>query len=247
MTAFLLRSAPPAALCCLLAASGAANTGAAGKPAESAAGKGELLFSDDFERGDLGEWKTVIPAFSVRDGVLIGWQERADHGAVGRIHRPMKDVVVEFKFRLEGSATFNAVFDDQNFKGSHAGHICRVAFTQKAIRLGDDREGIMRNDIYEMRKDPARKAEAGGLIQGRSTQTPVTLGQNKWYQVAIEITGDRMCVSLDGKPAAELVSPGIAHETKTSFHFTVTGPCVHFDDVRIWKAGSTAPPSGQGS
>ena len=205
-------------------------------PAKPLAQKGELLFSDDFERSDLGEWKVVIPGFTVEDGVLIGKQDRADHGAVGRVYRPMKDVVVEFKFRFEGSKTFNAVFDDRNYKASHAGHICRVAFTPKAIRLGDDREGGMRNDIFAMRRDPARKAEADKLLKGRNSSASTNLEQKKWYLATIEIVGDQMRVSLDGKAIGYLRSPGIAHDTKTSFHFTVPGSGVHFDDVRIWEA-----------
>ena len=45
-----------------------------------------------------------------------------------------------------------------------------------------------------------------------------------------------MRVSMDGKALGYLKSPGLAHETKTSFHFTVNGPGVLFDDVRIWQA-----------
>ena len=209
---------------------------AADIPAEPLAKKGEQLLSDDFERGDLGEWKPLIPTFTVKDGVLKGEQTRDDHGAVGRVYRPMKDVVVEFRFMLDGSTGFNAVFDDQKFKGSHAGHICRVAFAPTQIRLGDDREGVMRNDIFEMRKDPARKAEADKLLAGRGSAAPASFAQKKWYQVAIEIVGEQMRVSVDGKAAGYLRSPGIAHGTKSSFHFTVNGPGVLFDDVRIWKA-----------
>lgn len=198
--------------------------------------KGDSLFTDDFERSILGEWKPIIPTFTVGNGVLKGEQTRADHGAVGRIHRPMKDVVVEFKFQLIGSTGFNAVFDDQKHKGSHAGHICRVSFTPKSIRLADDKEGLMRNDIYEMRKDPARKPQSEKLLEGRGSSAPLILEQKKWYQVTIEVAGDQMRVSVDGKPTAWLQSPGIAHETKSSFHFTVNGPGVLFDDVRIWQA-----------
>lgn len=94
----------------------------------------------------------------------------------------------------------------------------------------------MRTDIFEMRKDPARKAEAEKLIVGRGASANVSISADAWHDVAIEIVGDQMRVTLDGKPAGELKSPGIAHETKTSFHFTVNGPGVLFDDVRIWKA-----------
>ena len=205
-------------------------------PAQPLAQKGAPLFSDDFQRTDLGEWKSLIPTFSVHDGVLKGEQTREDHGAVGRVHRPMKDVLVEFRFQLDGSTGFNAVFDDQKFKGSHAGHICRVAFAPTVIRIGDDKEGVMRNDIFEMRKDPARKAEADKLLVGRGSSAPAKYEQGKWYHVVIEIVGDQMRVSLDGKAHAFLKSPGIAHETKSSFHFTGNGPGVLFDEVRIWQA-----------
>ncbi len=204
--------------------------------AEPLAQKGDLIFSDDFERSELGEWKPLIPSFAVQNGVLKGWQTRDDHGAVGRVYRPMKDVIVEFKFKLDGSTGFNAVFDDKNHKGSHAGHICRVAFAPKQIRLGDDKEGVMRNDIFEMRKDPAKKAEADKLLISRGTATNIAIDPKSWHSVTIEILGDQMKVTFDGKPAGLLKSPGIAHETKESFHFTVNGPGVLFDDVRIWLA-----------
>lgn len=227
----------PATMKCLAFLCLATLSIAADIPSEPIAQKGEVIVSDDFERADLGDWKSLIPTFTVEGGALKGVQTRADHGAVGRVYRPMKNVVVEFKFQLIGSTGFNAVFDDQKFKGSHAGHICRVAFAPTQIRIGDDKEGVMRNDIYEMRKDPAHKKEADKLLEGRGSATTIPkLEQQKWYHVAIELKGDELRVSLDGKPVAFLKSPGIAHETKSSFHFTVNGTGVLFDDVRIWQA-----------
>ncbi len=209
---------------------------AAEVPQQPIVQQGTELLDDSFERSELGEWKTVIPTFTVRDGVLKGEQTRDDHGAVGRIHRPMKNVVVEFRFFLDGSTGFNAVFDDQKFKGSHAGHICRVAITAKQIRLGDDKEGVMRNDIFEMRKDATRKKEADKLLLGRSFSAPVEVKQRVWHELRIEIMDDRLRVSLNGKGVGYLQSPGIGHATKSSFHFTVNGPGVFFDDVRISDA-----------
>jgi hypothetical protein len=206
-----------------------------GVPAEPIAKPGALLFADDFAAA-TEEWKAVVPSFEVTDGTLRVWQARDDHGAVCRVHRPMKDVVVSFRFKLDGSTGFNAVFDDKNHKGSHAGHICRVAFAPKQIRLGDDREGVMRNDIFEMRKDPARKAEADRLLAGRGSVSNFAITPDAWHEVVIELSGDRMRVVVDGTPAAFLQSSGLAHETKQSFHFTVNGPGVRFDDVRIHAA-----------
>jgi hypothetical protein len=205
-------------------------------PSKPLAQKEELIFSDDFEREDLGEWKSIIPAFTVKDGVLKGEQAKDDHGAVGRVYRPMKDVIVEFKFKLDGSKQFNVVFDDKNYKGSHAGHIVRVAFTPTQIRLGDDKEGIMRNDIFKMRRDPKQKTASIKLLEGRGFVAKTTVESGQWHDVVIEIVGDRMRVSFDGDPVGYLQSPGLAHETKQSVHFTVTGSGVLYDDVKIWKA-----------
>ncbi len=211
---------------------------ASGKPAipdKPLAAKGELLFEDHFDRDTLGEWKPVIPGFKVTDGVLVGTQDKADHGAVGRVYRPMKDVVVEFRFRPEGSPRFNVVFDDQKHKGSHAGHICRIAFTPNGIRLGDDKEGIMRNDIFEARRNPARK-EADELVKRSAAWSPLKIEQQKWYAVAIELVGDQMRVSLDGKTVGYLKSPGLAHENQIELPFHRVRQGHHFDDVGIWKA-----------
>jgi len=198
--------------------------------------KGELLFSDDFQRDDLGAWKVIIPGFEVADGVLVATQDKADHGSVGRVYLPMKDLIMSFRFKLAGSPRFNVVFDDKNHKGSHAGHIARVAFAQKQIRLGDDKEGIMRNDIFKMRRDPERKAAADKLLEGRGSQVRADLKQDRWYVALIEIVGDELRVSLDGEPIGYLKSSGLAHPTKESVHFTVSGSETHFDDVKIWRA-----------
>lgn len=198
--------------------------------------KGEVLFSDDFERTGLGDWKVIIPGFKVADGVLVGTQDRADHGSVGRVYVPMKDVIVSFRFKLAGSPTFNLVFDDKNYKGSHAGHICRVAVAAKQIRLGDDKEGVMRNDLFEMRRNPETKEAAEKLLIGRGAVVKMNVEQDRWYTMVVEIVGDEMRVSLDGEAIGYLKSPGLAHPTKESIHFTVTGNETHFDDVTIWQS-----------
>ena len=73
------------------------------------------------------------------------------------------------------------------------------------------------------------------LAQGRVERIGQPGGSCPNHQAAI-----RECLNSlagDGKPLAKLESPGIAHETKSSFHFTVNGPGVSFDDVKIATAG----------
>lgn len=210
---------------------------AAEQVAQPTAKKGELIFSDDFDRAELGpKWRAVVPTFTVADGVLKGSQTRADHGAVGSVKAPLKDGVVEFKFQLAGATGINAVFDDKAWKESHAGHICRVALTPKQIRLGDDKEGVMRNDIMEMRKDPAKKEEVAKLLAGRGAAFPAKLETGTWYRARIEIAGEEIRVCIDDKLIGSLKSPGIGHPTKSDFHFTVSGKDALFDDVRIYAA-----------
>jgi hypothetical protein len=209
---------------------------AADVPSAPLAKKGAVIVSDDFERTELAPWRATVPTFTVGDGVLKGSQTRADHGAVGAVKAPMKDGIIEFKFRLDGAASFNAVCDDKAWKGSHAGHICRVTVTPKLIRLGDDKEGGMRNDIMEMRKDPARKAAGNKLMVGRTAAFPVPIAPGQWHRLSIEIVGDEMRVSVDDKPTGYLKSPGFAHPTKSDFHFTVSGKDALFDEVHIYAA-----------
>lgn len=200
--------------------------------------KGPLLFSDEFERAEIGpRWDTSLRAFAIVGGTLKGGQVRSEHGAVAGVSVPFKDAVIEFRFRFEGAASINAVCDDRAWTNSHAGHICRTTITPKLIRLGDDREGGMRNDIMEMRKDPKRKADADKLLVGRTAAFPMKIETNQWHHLVMEIVGDEMRVSLDDKPAGYLKSPGIAHPTKSRFHFTISGKDVSLDDVKIWAAG----------
>jgi hypothetical protein len=143
---------------------------------------------------------------------------------------------VSFRYKLAGSPRFNLVFDDKNHKGSHAGHICRVAVAEKQIRLGDDKEGIMRNDIFKMKRDPKTKDAAEKLLEGRGSSVKADLESNRWCEMEVQIVGDEMRVSLDGKVIGYLKSPGLAHPTKESLHFTVSGKETHVDDVKIWQA-----------
>ncbi len=198
---------------------------------------GEPIVADDFERADLGAWQVAIPAFEVTDGVLRSHQGRDDHGAVGRMPLPpCADLVMEFRFRFAGSPTFNVVFDDKAHKRSHAGHICRVAFAPSRVRLGDDREGVMRNDIFALRRDPPLRDVGELMAAGRGVQVPVELDPEAWHTGRIEIVGDSMRVVVDGEPIGLLQSPGIAHATKASVHFTVPGEGMAFDEVRVWQA-----------
>ena len=219
----------------VLSACAAGLSFAADPPAS--APKGTLVFSDDFNRAELGDaWRITTPVFEIADGKLKATQTKP-HSAVGMVKVGHKDLVIEFKFKLGGSSGINAVCNDRDYKEGHAGHLCRVSLQPRQIFLADDKERL-RHEIEEMSKDPSKKAEVAKLTAGRSIGFPTKLDPERWYGLHIEIVGDELRVNLDDKPVGMLKSSGIAHPTKTEFYFAVSGKDARFDDLRIWSTDS---------
>src|SRR5947209_4277887 len=175
-------------------------------PPESIAKKKELLFSDDFEGAEPAKvWHRVVPTFVLEKGVLKGTQTRdknvpaADgkpaitpHAAVHGLEIPTKDSVVEVKIRFEGATMIDVEFDDRKYTGAHYGHLCRAQVRLNGVTIMDERDGTMRNDIYEMSQDPTKKAERAKLLVGRQATFPAKLEAGKWYNLVVETVGDAM-------------------------------------------------------
>jgi hypothetical protein len=224
-------------------------------PAKPIAEKKELLFSDDFEGAEPAKvWHKVVQTFAVEKGTLKGTQTRdqnvpaADgkpavtaHAAVHGLEIPTKDSIVEVRIRFEGASMIDVEFDDRKYTGCHYGHICRAQVRLSGVTIIDERDGGMRNDIYEMKKDPARKAEVAKLLVGRSATYPVKLEAGQWYTLVVETVGDEMRASIDGKPAGYLKSSGIAHATKSKIELGVAGKDGFFDDIKVWNAEPVKP------
>jgi hypothetical protein len=218
-------------------------------PEKSIAVKKELLFSDDFSSAAPAKpWHRVVPTFTFENGMLKGTQTRdkdvttADgkviraHAAVHGLEIPTKDSVVEVKIKFEGASMMDVEFDDRKYTGAHYGHICRAQVRLNGVTIIDERDGTMKNDIYEMKKDPAKKAEVAKLLAGRTATYPVKLEKGKWYALVVETAGDEMRVTIDGKPAGYLKSSGIAHPTKSKIELGVAGKDGYFDDIKVWNA-----------
>jgi hypothetical protein len=212
--------------------------------------KKELLFSDDFQGATPdARWHKVVPTFLVTNGTLKGLQTRTEnipaadgkpavtaHAAVHGLNVPTRDSVVEARIRLDGAGWVSVEFDDRAYKGAHYGHICLARVQTNGVTVMDQREGSMRNDIYAMSKDPAKKAERAELLKGRQVTYPVRVESGRWHDLVVETVGDTLRVTLDGKPAAYLQSAGIAHATKSKIEFGVGGKEGLFDDLKVWAA-----------
>ena len=224
-------------------------------PEAPIAKKGDLLFSDDFAGSQRpAQWHRVVDTFTVENSTLKGTQTRdkdlpaADgkpavkaHAAVYGLEIPTQDSVVEVKIKFAGATMLDVEFDDRKYTGAHYGHLCRAQVRLNGITIIDERDGGMRNDIREMRMDPARKAEADKLLVGRSATFPLTLEQERWYTLQVETVGDAMRVSLDGKAVGYLKSSGIAHPTKSKIELGCAGKDGFFDEIKVWSATSAQP------
>lgn len=221
-------------------------------PVESIAVKKEVLFADNFEGTPAKVWHRVVPTFVVENGVLKGTQTRDKdvpaangksvqkaHAAVHGLEIPTKNSVVECKIRLDGATMVDVEFTDRKYTGSHYGHICRAQVKLNSVTIIDERDGNMKNEIYAIKRDPARKAEVAKLLVGRSASFPVKIEKGKWYTLLVETVGDEMRVAIDGKTVGYLKSSGIAHETKSKIELGVAGKDGYFDDITVWNAEPT--------
>ena len=240
---------PLLAVCCLITSATIA-ADLPPVPTGAIAKKKELLFSDDFEGGEPAKvWHKVVATFAVEKGALKGTQTRdknipatdgkpavTAHAAVHGLEIPTKDSVVECKIRFEGATVIDVEFDDRKYTGAHYGHLCRAQVRLNGVTIIDERDGTMRNDIYEMSKDPSNKAERTKLLAGRQVTYPTKLEAGKWYALVVETVGDEMRVTIDGKPAAFHKSSGIGHATKSKIELGVGGKDGYFDDLKVWNA-----------
>jgi hypothetical protein len=210
----------------------------------------DLLFSDDFEGPAPNKlWHRVVPTFAFTNGTLMGTQTRdknipaADgkpamqaHAAVHGLELPTRDSVVECRIKLDGATFASVEFDDRKYTGAHYGHICLAQVRTNGVTIIDQRDGNMRNDIYEMSSDPTKKAERAKLLAGRQVTYPAKVEAGQWHTLVVETVGDEMRVTLDGKPAAYHKSSGIGHATKSKIELGVGGKHGYFDDIKVWNA-----------
>ena len=220
-------------------------------PARSLAVKKELLFSDNFKSAEHDKrWHQVVDTFVFEKRALRGSQTRdknmpspdgksviTAHPAVYGLEIPTKDSVVECKIRFEGATVIDVEFDDRKFEGSHYGHLCRAQVRLDKVVMIDERDGSQSNALIELRKDPiANKAEISSLLAAHSASFPAKLEAGRWYKLVVETIGDQMRVTIDGKPAGYLKSPGIGHVTKSKIEFGVNGKDGLFTDLKVWNA-----------
>ena len=212
--------------------------------AEPAGYYSRTIFSDDFSGSSFGpRWGHYKSGSVVKDGVLVGiTPEKSDHNAVDSIRFDgERDLQVSVKFRFVSAKAknLNVWFDDKDYKGSHAGHICSISVSPSNVSVGDAKTGNFRNDIQEKRKatPPALTAEDKAMLATKNKSMPVKLALQDWHTLVIQTKDGSVQVNIDGKVVGSFKSEGIAHDHKTLVSLT-TGPVdVHYDDFSVKGTG----------
>jgi hypothetical protein len=205
------------------------------------------LFTDDFSGNGFGpRWGHYKSASVVKDGMLIGTTaEDSDHAAVDNIRFPGErdlEVSVKFSFVSDKAKSFNVWFDDKDYKGSHAGHICSVSISPAGVGISDAKTGNFRNDIYEKgkTKPPTLTAEDKAYLATKSKRFPAKLTLQDWHTLRVRTKADSVEVCIDGQCVGTFQSEGVGHDHKTLVSLTTNRVDVHYDDFSI-KAGGPAP------
>jgi hypothetical protein len=175
----------------------------------------------------------------VKDGVLVGiTPDGSDHSAVDSIkfdgERDL-EVSVKFKFVSDKAKSFNVWFDDKDYKGSHAGHICNVNVAPAVVTIADAKTGSFSNEIYEKSKatPPTLTAEDKAMLAKKNTKLPVKLALGDWHTLDVQTKGDEISVSIDGKAVGSFKSEGVAHDHKNLVSLTTNQVDVQYDDFSI--------------
>lgn len=174
--------------------------------------RGELLFEDAFDGPSLAKtWSGSKGRWLIENGRLKAAEIPADmhHPARGRKvdHR---DVVLQFRFRLQGAKWLGIGFD-------HKEHVCRAIVTPTSFRV-QKTVGI----------GPTTKTTK--LDEKKTTFDP-----ERWYTMVIELAGDEIVASVDGQAVAVGEAEGLDVD-KTRIALISGGEWAWFDDVKMWKA-----------
>lgn len=220
-------------------------------PVASAKELGQLIFSDDFERSESQEvrdepgkgWGTNSKSrakgnkqVDLREGAMyIYIHQEADHGVSVTQPAEFTNGAVSLRFMLEDARdSLGLNFADLQYKPVHAGHLFAVKVSPKQVHIQDLKTGNMDLRMREARQAGTLTAAQKTLLATKETKIPNPLAINEWHDLLVEISEDRVEVTIDGRIVGSFESEGIAHPTKRMLRLAVPRNAV-VDDVKIYR------------
>lgn len=178
---------------------------------------GKLLLGDDLNAALGKEWKASKGKWELVDGAIRGAELKADmHGAVARRNITMKDAVIEYSFKIDGTKQTTLSLNGAK------GHVCRVLVRPTGITVQkDDQDG----------KDGPDKAAVLDTVE-------VSVKPGEWHSLVVELRGPDILATLDGKYTAFGSHAAIEVE-KTNLGLTVAGESASFKGLRVWDSTGT--------
>ena len=198
------------------------------------------IFSDDFSAQAFGKaWGHYKSSSVVKDGMLVGiTAPTSDHSAVDHVRLEGEcdlEVSVRFRFFSDKAKSFNVWFDDKNYKGSHAGHICQATIAPTSVNMADAKTGgfNLEGGIYDRKKANKLTEQEKTMLASKAVRFPTKLTLQDWHTLVVQTKGENIAVVIDGKTIGSFKSAGIAHETKSLIRLTTNPVDVHYDDFSI--------------
>lgn len=175
--------------------------------------KGDPIFLEDFSTPlNPDTWTTSKGTWSIDRGVLTGTELPDDHhAAVVRRTVPLRDVIIQFDFRFDGSPGFSLSLNDAG------GHNSRVSVSPSDFTMTRDLD----------KKDPASYT---GLLG----ECAYSFAPGTWHTMLVEYHGNEMLARVDDKTFTLGSDPAIDQE-RTSIGFPVSGQSMAFDNVKVWN------------
>lgn len=214
---------------------------------------GQLIFQDDFARGESQEksdepgngWATNSKSrakghkqVDLRDGALhIFIHAEADHAVSVTHPAEFTDGAVALRFKLEDPRdSLGLNFADLQFKEVHAGHLFAARISPKQVLFQDLKTGNMRLDIRTTRQAKQKlTAEQQQALAGKEKSVPHPVSIGQWHDLFVQVRADELSVTIDGQLVGRLQSAGIGHSTKRMLRLAVPRNAV-VDDVKIWRS-----------
>lgn len=145
------------------------------------------------------------------------------------------EVSVKFRFVSDKAKSFNVWFDDKNYKGSHAGHICQATISPTSVNLADAKTGgfNLEGGLYERKKASQLTEDEKKLLATKQKRVPLKFSLKDWHTLVVQTQGDEISVAIDGKAVGSFKSAGISHDTKSLISLTTNPVDVEYDDFSI--------------
>jgi hypothetical protein len=188
-------------------------------PSTLLATAGKLVFHDAMTVESEGKaevkWRTAKGKWTrSSESVSVEELESDKHGAVGRVPVKLSNFVLAVDVRLDGAKVATISINDAKE------HVARVGLSPNGFLVRKDDHDHDGPDLAVTFFNSPEKLEAG-----------------KWHSVVLEMVGDTMLATLDGK-----ITGWGSHELfkveKANPGLTVAGQSASFRNFRIWEAAA---------